>query len=208
MMQLTCPWCGPRDETEFALRRRRRHIARPALAATTRTGADYLFFRDNPKGVHLERWRHAYGCGQWFNIARDTVTHDVLAVYRMGDPPPAAREPAGGRATCSSGRGAASTARGRCRFTFNGRALRRLCRRHARLGAARQRRAARRPQLQIPPAARGLVVRSRGAERARGCRRSGARRTPNVRATLLPIAEGLGARASTAGRASASTSAR
>ena len=37
--------------------------------------------RDNPRGVHLERWRHAYGCGCWFNIARHTVTHEVLAVY-------------------------------------------------------------------------------------------------------------------------------
>ncbi len=27
---------------------------------------DYLFMRENPKGVHFERWRHAYGCGKWF----------------------------------------------------------------------------------------------------------------------------------------------
>ncbi|TLY56425.1 MAG: sarcosine oxidase subunit delta, partial [Gammaproteobacteria bacterium] len=41
------------------------------------------------KGVHLERWRHAYGCGQWFNVARHTVTHEVLSVYAMTDAPPA-----------------------------------------------------------------------------------------------------------------------
>jgi heterotetrameric sarcosine oxidase delta subunit len=39
--------------------------------------------------VHLERWRHAYGCGCWFNIARHTVTHEVLAVYGIDEPPPA-----------------------------------------------------------------------------------------------------------------------
>jgi heterotetrameric sarcosine oxidase delta subunit len=52
------------------------------------TWADYLFNRDNPKGVHYERWLHAYGCGRWFNVARHTVTHEILAVYRMGDPKP------------------------------------------------------------------------------------------------------------------------
>ena len=87
MMQLTCPWCGPRDEAEFTCGGTT-HIARPDLKATDEEWGGYLFFRDNPKGVHLERWRHAWGCGQWFNVARDTVTHDVLAVYRMGDPPP------------------------------------------------------------------------------------------------------------------------
>jgi sarcosine oxidase subunit delta len=47
-----------------------------------------LFFRDNPKGVLRERWRHAYGCGQWFNIARNTMTHEILSVYGMCEPAP------------------------------------------------------------------------------------------------------------------------
>jgi len=50
--------------------------------------ADYLFFRDNPKGVIFERWVHSHGCGEWFNVARDTVTHEILAIYPMGDPKP------------------------------------------------------------------------------------------------------------------------
>ena len=45
----------------------------------------YLFFRDNPKGSHAERWRHSYGCGLWFNLLRDTVTHEVAAVYGITD---------------------------------------------------------------------------------------------------------------------------
>ena len=52
------------------------------------TWGEYLFFRDNPKGRHLERWRHSYGCGRWFNLARNTQTHEVLSVYAMSDPPP------------------------------------------------------------------------------------------------------------------------
>ncbi|MGE4057001.1 MAG: sarcosine oxidase subunit delta, partial [Vicinamibacterales bacterium] len=46
---------------------------------------EYLFFRHNPKGIHLERWLHLYGCRQWFNVARDTVTHRIVASYRYGD---------------------------------------------------------------------------------------------------------------------------
>ena len=86
-MQLHCPCCGARDESEFVCAGTS-HIARPPLASSDAEWADYLFFRDNPKGLHLERWRHAYGCGLWFNVARDTLTHEVLAVYGMGDAPP------------------------------------------------------------------------------------------------------------------------
>jgi heterotetrameric sarcosine oxidase delta subunit len=45
--------------------------------------------RKNPKGVHLERWVHRLGCRRWFNLARSTVSHEILAVYKMGEPPPA-----------------------------------------------------------------------------------------------------------------------
>jgi sarcosine oxidase subunit delta len=87
MMQLACPWCGVRDEPEFVCGGTTR-IARPTLNAGDQEWGEYLFFRDNPKGVHHERWRHAFGCGQWFNVARNTVTHEVLSVCRMCEPAP------------------------------------------------------------------------------------------------------------------------
>jgi heterotetrameric sarcosine oxidase delta subunit len=87
MMQLPCPCCGPRDEAEFVCGGTT-HIVRPPLAASDADWGGYLFFRENPRGRHLERWRHAQGCGQWFNLARDTVTHEVLAVYAITEPPP------------------------------------------------------------------------------------------------------------------------
>jgi sarcosine oxidase subunit delta len=87
MMQLACPWCGPRDEPEYVCGGTT-HLARPALHASDQAWSEYLYFRDNPKGVHLERWRHAYGCGQWFNVARNTVTHEILRVYGMSEPAP------------------------------------------------------------------------------------------------------------------------
>ena len=89
MMRLDCPWCGERPESEFHCGGTS-HIQRPPLACTDEEWADYLFTRENPAGAHAERWRHTYGCGQWFNVLRDTVTHEIAAVYAMTDPKPEA----------------------------------------------------------------------------------------------------------------------
>ena len=88
MMLLTCPHCGPRDESEFTCGGTT-HIVRPPLETSDAAWGEYLFLRENPKGLHRERWRHTFGCGQWFNLVRHTVTHAVLAVYAMNAAPPA-----------------------------------------------------------------------------------------------------------------------
>ena len=87
MMSIACPWCGVRDESEFQCGGTS-HIARPALDSSDETWGGYLYFRDNPKGALRERWRHTYGCGQWFNLMRNTVTHQILSIYQMSDPVP------------------------------------------------------------------------------------------------------------------------
>jgi sarcosine oxidase subunit delta len=85
MMILDCPWCGRRDEPEFQCGGTT-HLVRPSAEVSDEIWGEYLFFRDNPHGMHLERWRHTYGCGQWFNVARNTSTHEVVRIYRMGEP--------------------------------------------------------------------------------------------------------------------------
>ena len=89
MLLIPCPWCGPRNEMEFAYGHEG-HIARPAEpeALSDAEWGDYVFMRKNPKGVHYERWMHAKGCRRYFNVARDTVTHEIYAVYEMGQPAP------------------------------------------------------------------------------------------------------------------------
>ena len=89
MLLITCPWCGPRDEIEFGYGGEG-HIARPTVGETMSDAqwADYLFMRKNPKGVHAERWVHAAGCRRWFNALRSTVSHEILAIYKMGEPRP------------------------------------------------------------------------------------------------------------------------
>ena len=88
MLRIECPWCGLRDEPEFSYGGEA-HIERPPSDCSDETWAEYLFVRSNPKGEHAERWCHTSGCGQWFNVLRDTVTHRIVAVYRMGQPRPA-----------------------------------------------------------------------------------------------------------------------
>ena len=45
---------------------------------------------NDPKSKRFrERWFHAHGCRRWFNVARDSVTHEIKSVYKMGEPPPA-----------------------------------------------------------------------------------------------------------------------
>ncbi|MFF3990814.1 sarcosine oxidase subunit delta family protein [Streptomyces sp. NPDC001797] len=90
MLLIPCPWCGPRDETEFHYGGQA-HVPYPEDPAslTDEEWARYLFFRDNPKGPFAERWSHAAGCRRWFNAVRDTSTNEILTVYRAGEPRPA-----------------------------------------------------------------------------------------------------------------------
>lgn len=89
MLLIQCPWCGPRDEFEFRCGGQS-HIVRPGPPeeVTDKQWGDYLFMRTNPKGVHLERWVHHAGCRQWFNVARNTVTHEILSTYEMDQSSP------------------------------------------------------------------------------------------------------------------------
>ena len=46
----------------------------------------YLYMRSNTRGVLLERWVHKLGCGEWFNVARNTVTSEILSVQALNIP--------------------------------------------------------------------------------------------------------------------------
>ncbi|MEY9912855.1 sarcosine oxidase subunit delta [Catenulispora sp. MAP12-49] len=89
MQLIPCPWCGEREEAEFHYGGQA-HVPYPAdpYALSDAQWAEYLFFRDNPKGRFAERWVHSAGCRRWFNAVRDTATHQVLATYRPDAPKP------------------------------------------------------------------------------------------------------------------------
>lgn len=82
MLTFTCPYCGvAAEETELSPGGQA-HIKRAGPEADDAGFETYMFTRHNPKGPHLERWRHSYGCGKWFLAARDTVTMEVYGTYK------------------------------------------------------------------------------------------------------------------------------
>lgn len=86
MLRIPCPWCGPRPENEFRYGGQAGVIrpADPAAVSDAAWGA-YLHLRDNPKGRHVERWRHLHGCGRFFNCVRDTVTDRIASTHKPGE---------------------------------------------------------------------------------------------------------------------------
>jgi sarcosine oxidase subunit delta len=90
MLLIDCPHCGLRPEIEFRYGGEA-HIARPAEPAKLddEEWAGFLYARSNPRGLHAERWRHAAGCGRFFNVVRDTVSDRIVATYAAGLPRPA-----------------------------------------------------------------------------------------------------------------------
>jgi len=88
MLLITCPYCGERPELEFA-HGGEAHVQRPRNPAQVndQEWANFLYMRNNTKGVYAERWRHAHGCGKFFNALRDTTTDRFVVTYRIGERP-------------------------------------------------------------------------------------------------------------------------
>ncbi len=89
MFYIYCPHCGEHREEEEFHAKGQAHIARPADpdSCSDKEWGEYLFFRKNPRGLHLEMWVHATGCRKFFNVTRDTVTYEIKEVYKIGERP-------------------------------------------------------------------------------------------------------------------------
>ena len=79
MQRFPCPFCGPRDETEFHFAAEAgKQRPEPAPEVSDAAWADYLHGNDAPKGVAREVWVHLT-CGEFFVMTRDTTTRAVIA---------------------------------------------------------------------------------------------------------------------------------
>ncbi len=90
MFYIYCPYCQEhREEVEFHASGQA-HLARPADPdnCTDEEWGQFLYFRENPRGLHREMWVHATGCRKFFNIERDTHSYEIKNVYKIGDTPP------------------------------------------------------------------------------------------------------------------------
>ena len=79
-MLISCPYCGPRDVSEFTYQgdgtRRRPAAGSQDVEAWT----DYVYDRANPAGAHTEIWQHSGGCRAHLKAVRDTATHEISVV--------------------------------------------------------------------------------------------------------------------------------
>jgi sarcosine oxidase subunit delta len=82
MMQLTCPQCGPRAQTEFVYERTVDSVV--PLDASPEDAMKTLFTRTNPRGDDEEIWRHTYGCRAWMVMSRNRVTNEISAIRAIG----------------------------------------------------------------------------------------------------------------------------
>lgn len=88
MITIRCPYCNelrPEDELQYC---GEVYAVRPAapLDADDLTWTEYLFMRANRKGLQFEHWCCTAGCGRWFKVARDTVSHEIVRVLRFDQP--------------------------------------------------------------------------------------------------------------------------
>ena len=89
MFHIYCPYCEEHREEEEFHPRGQAHLQCPADPenCSDEQWGDYLFFRDNPRGIHHELWVHSVGCRKFFNITRHTANYEILETYKMGERP-------------------------------------------------------------------------------------------------------------------------
>ena len=80
MLRIPCPFCGPRDHSEFDYAGDAT-VEHPALDAPIGDWVDAVYVRDDPKGTHTELWRHTRGCRCWLAVRRDTLTHEIASTW-------------------------------------------------------------------------------------------------------------------------------
>ncbi len=85
-MLITCPHCGSRPVEEFTFNGDA-SLPRPASndPATMDQWFDYVYLRDNPKGLFDEFAHHSGGCRAWLVVTRNTGTHDIKTVVTARD---------------------------------------------------------------------------------------------------------------------------
>ncbi len=85
-MLITCPHCGTRPVEEFTFL----GDAKPQRPtsndpSTMEQWFDYVYLRDNPRGVIDEYAHHSGGCRTWLVVTRNTETHEITGTVLASD---------------------------------------------------------------------------------------------------------------------------
>ncbi|WP_309085811.1 sarcosine oxidase subunit delta [Chelativorans sp.] len=79
-MLISCPYCGPRDLSEFSYQGDASRMRPDAASTDIKAWHDYVYNRPNPAGPHREYWQHTAGCRAHLIVTRDTLTHEIHEV--------------------------------------------------------------------------------------------------------------------------------
>jgi methylglutamate dehydrogenase subunit B len=79
-MLITCPYCGPRDVSEFAYQGDANRTRPDPASADTAAWNAYVYDRINTAGDHREFWQHSGGCRSHLAVTRNTLTHRISEV--------------------------------------------------------------------------------------------------------------------------------
>jgi heterotetrameric sarcosine oxidase delta subunit len=94
MILIPCPWCGPRNASEFHHLGERTRQPDPRTA-TREQWRSYLYLKDNRAGWVTENWLHRAGCRQFFTAERHTVSNEIRAIRLPARDPELAAEGGG-----------------------------------------------------------------------------------------------------------------
>ena len=82
MLVIDCPFCGPRNSSEFGFSGKVK--PRPGGRPTKSEWRRYLYEQDNVAGVSVERWFHVAGCRRFLDVERHSVTNEISSVTAVG----------------------------------------------------------------------------------------------------------------------------
>lgn len=85
MLDIACPYCGKRAQTEFTYAGDAGPQRPDPNAGTERDWFEFVYLRDNPRGPHDELWHHSAGCRRHIKVRRDVATHEIIATGAPAD---------------------------------------------------------------------------------------------------------------------------
>jgi sarcosine oxidase, subunit delta len=83
---LRCPNCGRRDNREFWFGGEDRSAPKNPEEESADSNFERVWFRDNQRGLQVERWFHFAGCRRWHTVERDTHSNVVRQAGLVREP--------------------------------------------------------------------------------------------------------------------------
>jgi len=80
---INCPHSGPRPKEEFTIKGA--VGTRPTPDDGFEAWMDYVYWRENKRGLIAEFWHHTSGTRRWLVVLRNSENHEVEAVHDAAD---------------------------------------------------------------------------------------------------------------------------